>query len=103
MVSDLNRQARSCSNKTWSAGGCIVGLPPGVSYGVFVIVPCATETRRLFDNDEILAFVALEQIDGDTHSGYTSSYDYDSSICMVLVSHRNLWPWHIARHCDRKI
>ena len=78
-------------------------------------MPCAADARRLFNNDEVVTFVALDQVNGHTHSfalsvplssclypssltRYTGSNDYNRRACVISIPHRNLGPWLCATH-----
>ena len=45
---------------------------------IFVVVPCAPNTRALLEDDEVVAFVAFDEVDGHAHALKTSVVGFQS-------------------------
>jgi hypothetical protein len=89
---------------------------------VFVVVPCAADACALFDDDEVVAFVAFYEVDGHAHALETlaaaletlgggwlgfgrltrdSGADYyDRGGGVRFVAHGDFGPWFGAAHVE---
>lgn len=65
--------------------------------GVGTIVH-TTDTATLLNDDEVLTFVALDEVDCRAHARDAGPNDENSCIGMVFVTHWDFWPWFGARH-----
>jgi len=68
---------------------------------IFVVVPRSPDSGALFNNDEVAAVVASDQVDGGAYPRDPGSDDQHGGVGMVCVADFHFGPWHIARHdCD---
>ena len=78
-------------------------------------MPCSAYTCRLLHNDKVVALVALDKVNGHAHAlivsvpfvkllgtvlltGNAGANDHNRSTRVVLVAHRDLWPWLRTAH-----
>jgi len=64
-------------------------------------MPCPADAGALLNNDEVVALVALNEVDCHAHTRDTGSNDNDCSVSVVFIPDRNLRPWLRATHYDR--
>lgn len=65
---------------------------------VFVVMPRASNTTALLNDNEVATVVAFDKVDGSADSRDAGSDDKDSSVGMVCVANLDFRPRHITRH-----
>jgi hypothetical protein len=65
---------------------------------VLIVSPGASWSSTLLQDDEILAVVLLEQVNGCTEARNACANDHNRGFGVGLVVHRHLRPWPISSH-----
>jgi hypothetical protein len=83
-----SRQARKqCRRRTVTAAA-----------RVFIVSPGASWSSTLLEDDEVLAVVSLEQVNGRTEARNACANDHNRSFSVGLVANRHLRPWPVSSH-----